>query len=78
MSHNVTHCSLRESSQGGKDDGFYVQRHEGVQYLGAASQIEASEGMRLARFCRLEEALGLIFSVMTVAYIVLSLFGLKP
>jgi len=43
----------------------------------AADQI-ASEGMRLARFCRLEEALGLIFSVMTVAYIVLSLFALKP
>ena len=39
---------------------------------------EASEGMRLARFCTLEEALGLIFGVMTVAYVVLSLFALKP
>ena len=44
----------------------------------AADQIEASEGMRLARFCTLEEALGLIFGVMTVAYMVLSLFALKP
>jgi hypothetical protein len=43
-----------------------------------ADQGEASEGMHLARFCTLEEALGLIFGVMTVAYIVLSLFALKP
>ena len=43
----------------------------------AADQI-ASEGMRLARFCTLEEALGLILAVMPVAYIVLSLFALKP
>jgi len=43
----------------------------------AADQIEASEGVRLARFCTLE-ALGLIFGVMTVAYMVLSLFALKP
>ena len=43
----------------------------------AADQI-ASEGMRLARFCTLEEALGLIFGVMTVVYIVLSLIALKP
>jgi len=49
-----------------------------INTSGAASQIEASEGMRLARFCRLKEALGLIFGVMTVAYIVLSLFALKP
>jgi len=34
--------------------------------------------MRLARFCTLKEALGLIFGVVTVAYIVLSLFPLKP
>ena len=34
-----------------------------------ADQMEASEGMRLARFCALEESLGLIFGVMTVAYI---------
>lgn len=38
-----------------------------------AHQSEASEGMRLARFCTLKEALGLIFGVMTVAYILLSL-----
>jgi hypothetical protein len=41
-------------------------------------QTEGSEGMRLARFCTLEESLGFIFGVMTVAYIVLSLFALKP
>jgi hypothetical protein len=43
-----------------------------------ADQTESSEGMRHARFCSLEECLGLIFGVMTVAYIVLSLIALKP
>jgi hypothetical protein len=42
-----------------------------------ADQSEASEGMRLARFCTLEEALGLIFGVMTAAFVVLSLFAIK-
>ena len=40
-------------------------------------QIEGLTGLRLARFCALEDSLGLIFGVMTVAYIVLSLFALK-
>ena len=38
---------------------------------------EGSEGMRLAAFVTLGN-LGLIFSVMTVAYIILSLLALKP
>ena len=41
-------------------------------------QVQATEGLRLARFCALEESLGLVFGVMTVAYIVLSLFALRP
>ena len=49
-----------------------------INTSGGASPFEASEGARLARFCRLKEALGLIFSVMTVAYIVRSLFPLRP
>jgi hypothetical protein len=43
-----------------------------------ADQTENSEGLRLARFCSLEEGLGLVFGVMTVAYVVLSLIALKP
>jgi hypothetical protein len=49
-----------------------------INTSGTADQSEVSEGMYLARFCALEEGLGLIFGVMTVVYIVLSLFALKP
>ena len=41
-------------------------------------EVQPSEGLRLARFCTLEESLGLVFGVMTVAYIVFSLFALRP
>ena len=34
---------------------------------------EADEGLRIARYCTLEELPVLVFGVMTVAYIVLSL-----
>lgn len=36
-------------------------------------QAEACEGLRLARRCELEELPGLVFGVMTAAYVVLSL-----
>ena len=36
-------------------------------------QAEVFEGLRIARYCALEECIGLVFGVMTVAYIVLSL-----
>jgi len=49
-----------------------------INAAATADQSEASEGMRLARFCSLEVALGLIYGVMTVAFIVLSLFAIKP
>jgi hypothetical protein len=39
---------------------------------GTAEQTEESEGMRLARYRALDEVPGLIFGVMTVAWIVLS------
>jgi hypothetical protein len=39
---------------------------------------ESANGLRLARFCTLEEYLGLIFGVMTVAYIVMSFAALNP
>ena len=36
-------------------------------------QTDTSEGLRIARFCALEESLGLVFGVMTVGWIVMSL-----
>ena len=39
-------------------------------------QTEMSDGVRFARYRTLEELPGLIFGLMTVAYIVLSLAGL--
>jgi hypothetical protein len=44
-----------------------------ISSTGTAEQTEVSEGMRLARYCALEEVLGLVFGVMTVAWIVLSI-----
>lgn len=43
----------------------------------ALKEHEVSDGMRIARYCTLDELPGLIFGVMTVGYIVLSLAGLK-
>src|SRR5262245_35751782 len=54
------------------------KRREGIDTSAPGCQGEASEGMHLVPFCALEEAVGLIFGVMTVASIVLSLFALKP
>ena len=36
-------------------------------------QTEPCEGLRIARFCALEELLGLVFGIMTVGWIVMSL-----
>ena len=41
-------------------------------------QTEMTEGMRLAHYCALEELVGLVSGVMTVAYIVTLLTGLAP
>jgi hypothetical protein len=42
----------------------------------AVEQTEVSGGMRFAHYCALDEMIGLVFGVMTVAYILLSLTGL--
>jgi len=42
----------------------------------AVEEIEVSEAMQIARYCTLEESLGLIFGALTVGYIVMSLAGL--
>jgi hypothetical protein len=39
---------------------------------------EVAEGMRIARYCTLDELPGLIFGALTVSYTVLSQSGLKP
>ena len=41
-------------------------------------QTELSEGTRFAGYCALEEALGLVFAVVTMAFILMSLIGLAP
>ena len=41
-----------------------------------ATVAEVSEGLRIARNCTLEELPGLVFGVMTVAYIITSLVSL--
>jgi hypothetical protein len=49
--------------------------------IGAAAtveQTEVSDGLRLARYCTLAEMSGLVFGVLTLAWIVLSLIGLAP
>jgi hypothetical protein len=38
-----------------------------------AEETLVSEGLRIARYCALEELPGLVFGVITVAYIMLSL-----
>ena len=42
----------------------------------AVEQAEVFEGLRIARYSALEEWIGLVFGVMTMAYIVLSFAGL--
>jgi hypothetical protein len=47
-----------------------------IGFQGMAEQAEVSEGLQIARYCVLEELPGLIFGILTAAYIVLSLAGL--
>jgi hypothetical protein len=46
--------------------------------VAVVEEIQVSDGLRIARYCMLDELPGLIFGVMTVGYIVLSFVGLKP
>jgi len=45
--------------------------------LPAAEQTATSDGLQLARYCALEEVVGLAFGIMTVVYIVTSLASLS-
>jgi hypothetical protein len=47
-----------------------------IGFQGTVEQTEVSEGLQFARYCELEELPGLIFGVLTIAYIGLSLAGL--
>ena len=44
--------------------------------VATVEQTEVSDGLRLARYCILDEMSGLVFGVLTVTWIVLSLTGL--
>ena len=44
--------------------------------LVAVEKTEVSEAMQTARYCMLEESLGLIFGALATGYIVMSLAGL--
>lgn len=47
--------------------------------IGAAAtveQAEVSDGLRLARYCTLDEMSGLVYAVLTLTWIALSLIGL--
>jgi hypothetical protein len=43
-----------------------------------SSEVEGREGLRLARYCALEEFVGLAFGIGTMIYIASSLAGLAP
>jgi hypothetical protein len=49
---------------------------QAISTVATVEQTEVSDGMRLARYCILDELPGLIFGILTVAYVALSLVGL--
>ena len=49
---------------------------QAISTVATVRQTEVSDGMRLARYCILDEMPGLVFGIVTVAYIALSLIGL--
>jgi len=49
---------------------------EAISTQTTAEQAEVSDGMRLARYCGLNELPGLVFGIITIGYIVMSLIGL--
>jgi hypothetical protein len=44
-----------------------------ISTTATVEQTEASQGLRIARYCALDELPGAVFGVMTVAWIVLSM-----
>ena len=44
--------------------------------VATVDKTEVSDGLRLARYCTLDEMSGLVFGVLTVIWIALSLIGL--
>jgi hypothetical protein len=47
-----------------------------IGVVATVEQTEVSDGMRLARYCTLDEMSGLVFGVLTLMWIVMSLTGL--
>ena len=58
--------------------GSMVNDAQAISTPTTTEQSQVSAGMRFAHYCALEEMVGLIFGVMTVAYILMSLTELAP
>ena len=76
----ATPCPFCERrSQGGKDNGFHTQRGEGDQYLGDCPPERSVRGNASRPLLYSRRGSGLNFrGVMTAAFVVLSLFAIKP
>jgi hypothetical protein len=52
-----------------------VNEARAVGTVATVEKTEVSDGMRLARYCILDEMSGLVYAVLTLTWIVLSLTG---
>jgi hypothetical protein len=55
---------------------YTVNDARAIGAVATVEKTEVSDGLRLARYCILDEMSGLILGVLTLAWIVLSLAGL--
>ena len=53
-----------------------VNNARAVRAVATVEKTAVSDGMRLARYCTLDEMPGLVFAVLTVLWMVLSVTGL--
>lgn len=53
-----------------------IERAEFTEVIGHQAEREASAAVRLALYCMLEEAIGAVFGLMTLWYVVSSIFRL--
>jgi hypothetical protein len=71
---------MKTSSQEGTAMAASIKETRAIDAgpLVEAEETEVSDATRMARNSTLEELPGLVFGVMTVAYIIMSLAGLAP
>ena len=53
-----------------------VNNARAVRAVATVEKTEVSDGLRLARYCTLDEMSGLVYAVLTLTWIALSLIGL--